>query len=54
MNTRKGEDDDHSSAWAILDNILGRLAVKDEVKTSFLSREWRNKWVHLSKLLFDR
>ncbi|KAK9194616.1 hypothetical protein WN944_005323 [Citrus x changshan-huyou] len=58
MNTRKGEDDDHSSAWAILDNILGRLAVKDEVKTSFRNlvslhpKNYTNNTEELAVLIF--
>ncbi|XP_044478941.1 F-box/FBD/LRR-repeat protein At1g13570-like [Mangifera indica] len=39
--------------WGILDNILGRLQMKEAVRTSILSRHWRYKWVNLSKLLFD-
>ncbi|XP_044478942.1 F-box/FBD/LRR-repeat protein At1g13570-like [Mangifera indica] len=39
--------------WGILDNILGRLQMREAVRTSILSRQWRYKWVNLSKLLFD-
>ncbi|KAK2970535.1 hypothetical protein RJ640_001026 [Escallonia rubra] len=39
--------------WEILDNILGRLPVTDVVRTSVLSKKWRDKWVDLSKLVFD-
>ncbi|KAK3018324.1 hypothetical protein RJ639_002979 [Escallonia herrerae] len=39
--------------WEILDNILGRLPVTDVVRTSVLSKKWRDKWVDLSELVFD-
>ncbi|KAJ4707182.1 F-box/FBD/LRR-repeat protein [Melia azedarach] len=39
--------------WHILDDILGRLPIKDAVRTTILSKQWRNKWFDLSKLHFD-
>ncbi|KAK3010086.1 hypothetical protein RJ639_012207 [Escallonia herrerae] len=39
--------------WEILDDILGRLPVTDVMRTSILSKKWRDKWVDLSKLVFD-
>lgn len=37
----------------IIDSILGCLSLRDAVRTSTLSREWRNKWKSVPKLVFD-
>lgn len=39
--------------WPILDNILGKLSIKEAIRTSILSKEWRYKWINISKLDFD-
>ncbi|XP_043717952.1 F-box/FBD/LRR-repeat protein At1g13570-like [Telopea speciosissima] len=36
--------------WNAMHNILGRLPMEEAVKTSILSRKWRNKW----QCLLDR
>lgn len=38
---------------SILDNILGHLPLREMVRTSLLSREWRNKWQTCSEVVFD-
>ncbi|KAK4728095.1 hypothetical protein R3W88_021083 [Solanum pinnatisectum] len=37
----------------ILDGILGRLPLKDAVKSSILSKDWRYKWATHQELAFD-
>lgn len=37
----------------IIDNILGCLSLRDIVRTSILSREWRYKWRSCPELIFD-
>ncbi|KAH6810749.1 hypothetical protein C2S51_024511 [Perilla frutescens var. frutescens] len=37
----------------IIDSILACLSLRDAVRTSALSREWRNKWKSVPKLAFD-
>ncbi|XP_049378267.1 F-box/FBD/LRR-repeat protein At1g13570-like [Solanum stenotomum] len=37
----------------ILDGILGRLPLKDAVKSSILSKDWRYKWATRQELEFD-
>ncbi|KAF6141365.1 hypothetical protein GIB67_021181 [Kingdonia uniflora] len=37
----------------ILDDILVRLPIKEAVRTSILSTNWRYKWVSISKLILD-
>lgn len=37
----------------IIDNILGCLPLRDVVRTSILSREWRYKWISSPDLVFD-
>lgn len=37
----------------ILDKILGHLPLRETVRTSLLSREWRYKWRNCSELVFD-
>ncbi|CAI9759519.1 unnamed protein product [Fraxinus pennsylvanica] len=38
---------------SIIDNIMGCLPLRDAVRTSILSREWRYKWVTCPELVFD-
>ncbi|XP_022868448.1 F-box/FBD/LRR-repeat protein At1g13570-like isoform X2 [Olea europaea var. sylvestris] len=38
---------------SIIENILGCLPLRDVVRTSILSREWRYKWVTCPELVFD-
>lgn len=37
----------------IIDNILGCLPLRDVVRTSILSREWRYKWMSCPDIVFD-
>ncbi|KAK6158592.1 hypothetical protein DH2020_005906 [Rehmannia glutinosa] len=37
----------------IIDNILGCLPLRDVVRTSILSREWRYKWTSCPDIVFD-
>ncbi|XP_051151677.1 F-box/FBD/LRR-repeat protein At1g13570-like isoform X2 [Andrographis paniculata] len=37
----------------IIDNILGCLPLRDVVRTSILSREWRYKWASCPEIVFD-
>ncbi|KAL8521514.1 hypothetical protein ACS0TY_011868 [Phlomoides rotata] len=37
----------------IIDTILGCLPLRDVVRTSILSREWRHKWVSCPDIVFD-
>lgn len=37
----------------IIDNILSHLSIRDAVRTSVLSRNWRGKWATLPSLVFD-
>lgn len=39
--------------YSIIDNILGRLPIKDAMKTCVLSRQWRENWTKMSTLAFD-
>ncbi|KAL2531544.1 F-box/fbd/LRR-repeat protein [Abeliophyllum distichum] len=36
-----------------MDNILMHLTIRDAVKTSILSKQWRYKWANLPQLIFD-
>ncbi|KAL2525336.1 F-box/fbd/LRR-repeat protein [Abeliophyllum distichum] len=38
---------------SIIENIMGCLPLRDAVRTSILSREWRYKWVTCPELVFD-
>ncbi|KAL8527395.1 hypothetical protein ACS0TY_005309 [Phlomoides rotata] len=38
---------------SILDNILARLSLREAVRTSILSKEWRYKWTSIPNLVFD-
>ncbi|KAL2490090.1 F-box/FBD/LRR-repeat protein [Forsythia ovata] len=38
---------------SIIENILGCLPLRDAVRTSILSRDWRYKWVTCPELVFD-
>ncbi|CAA2958251.1 F-box FBD LRR-repeat At1g13570-like [Olea europaea subsp. europaea] len=38
---------------SIIENILGCLPLRDAVRTSILSREWRYKWITCPELVFD-
>ncbi|CAI9772289.1 unnamed protein product [Fraxinus pennsylvanica] len=38
---------------SIVENIMGCLPLRDAVRTSILSREWRYKWVTCPELVFD-
>ncbi|XVE91721.1 hypothetical protein REPUB_Repub01dG0035300 [Reevesia pubescens] len=37
----------------IIENILARLSIRDVVRTSILSRNWRYNWSTLPDLIFD-
>ncbi|KAL2551843.1 F-box/FBD/LRR-repeat protein [Forsythia ovata] len=37
----------------VMDNILTHLTIRDAVKTSILSKQWKYKWVNLPQLIFD-
>ncbi|EOY01506.1 F-box/RNI-like superfamily protein [Theobroma cacao] len=37
----------------VIESILGRLPIRDAVRTSILSRSWRYKWTALPNLVFD-
>ncbi|XVF43337.1 hypothetical protein PTKIN_Ptkin02bG0032500 [Pterospermum kingtungense] len=37
----------------ITEQILGRMPIRDAVRTSVLSTNWRDKWTTLSDLVFD-
>ncbi|KAL3844370.1 hypothetical protein ACJIZ3_001773 [Penstemon smallii] len=37
----------------IIENILGCLPLRDVVRTSILSREWRYKWLSCPEIVFD-
>lgn len=37
----------------VLDEILGSLSLKDAVKTSILSKDWRYKWLTRAELYFS-
>lgn len=50
---RSGVDTISNLPVNILDGILGCLPLKDAVKTSILSRDWRYKWVTRQELEFD-
>ncbi|XP_022871921.1 F-box/FBD/LRR-repeat protein At1g13570-like [Olea europaea var. sylvestris] len=52
--SRKSEADLISNLpGSIIENILGCLPLRDAVRTSILSREWRYKWVTCPYLVFD-
>ncbi|XP_060207923.1 F-box/FBD/LRR-repeat protein At1g13570-like isoform X2 [Lycium barbarum] len=51
--TTSGVDTISNLPSNILDGILGCLPLKDAVKTSILSKDWRYKWVTRQKLDFD-
>lgn len=38
---------------SIIENILGRLPLREMVRTSLLSREWKHKWLTCPELVFD-
>ncbi|XP_073026286.1 F-box/FBD/LRR-repeat protein At1g13570-like isoform X1 [Primulina eburnea] len=38
---------------SIIENILGCLPLRDIVRTSILSREWRYKWITCPEIVFD-
>ncbi|KAH6831251.1 hypothetical protein C2S53_009446 [Perilla frutescens var. hirtella] len=38
---------------SIIENILGRLPLREVVRTTLLSREWRYKWQTCSEVVFD-
>ncbi|XP_021718243.1 F-box/FBD/LRR-repeat protein At1g13570-like isoform X2 [Chenopodium quinoa] len=42
-----------SLPWNVLDIILGKLSLKDAIRTSVLATEWRYKWLSLSKFFLD-
>ncbi|KAL8527394.1 hypothetical protein ACS0TY_005308 [Phlomoides rotata] len=46
-------NDISSLPGSIIDGILARLPLRDAVRTSVLSREWRYKWKSVPKLVFD-
>ena len=37
----------------VITNILNRLPLQDAVRTSTLSRNWRDKWTTMNQLVFD-
>ncbi|KAK1363054.1 F-box/FBD/LRR-repeat protein [Heracleum sosnowskyi] len=37
----------------ITDKILSCLSLRDAVRTSILSKKWRNKWISLPHLIFE-
>ncbi|KAL3828690.1 hypothetical protein ACJIZ3_017492 [Penstemon smallii] len=37
----------------VIDNILACLPLRDAVRTSLLSKEWRYKWISIPELVFD-
>ncbi|KAF5180686.1 F-box/FBD/LRR-repeat protein [Thalictrum thalictroides] len=43
-----------NSPKEIIDEILKRLPIRDAIKTSFLSRGWRYRWMSMPVLVFDR
>uniref|UniRef100_M1CW76 Ubiquitin-protein ligase n=1 Tax=Solanum tuberosum TaxID=4113 RepID=M1CW76_SOLTU len=51
--TRSSVDTISDLPCNVLDGILGCLPLKDAVKTSILSRDWRYKWVTRQELEFD-
>ncbi|XP_060211198.1 F-box/FBD/LRR-repeat protein At1g13570-like [Lycium barbarum] len=52
-SARSGVDTISNLPCNILDGILGCLPLKDAVKTSILSKDWRYKWVTRQELAFD-
>ncbi|KAL1556935.1 F-box/FBD/LRR-repeat protein-like isoform X2 [Salvia divinorum] len=38
---------------SIIENILSRLPLREMVRTSLLSREWKHKWLTCPELVFD-
>lgn len=42
-----------SLSWDVLDNILGKLSIVDAARTSVLAKDWRYKWLGLSKFVLN-
>lgn len=53
MGTHKNRDRISYLPWDVLDNILVRLNLKEVVRTSILSSNWRNKWTGISQFVLD-
>ncbi|KNA08993.1 hypothetical protein SOVF_156730 [Spinacia oleracea] len=39
--------------WIILDIILGKLSINDAARTSILAKDWRYKWLSISKFVLN-
>ncbi|BFG26426.1 hypothetical protein CerSpe_127000 [Prunus speciosa] len=51
MGTHKNRDRISYLPWDVLDNILVRLPLKEVVRTSILSSNWRHKWTGISQFV---
>lgn len=51
MGTHKNRDRISYLPWDVLDNILVRLDLKEVVRTSILSSNWRHKWTGISQFV---
>ncbi|KAL8150700.1 hypothetical protein V2J09_020508 [Rumex salicifolius] len=53
MDKRSSLDIPSDLPSSLIDSILERLPIKDAIKTSILSRQWRYTWATLPHLVFD-
>lgn len=53
MEINPSLDDISNLPGVILEDILQRLPIRDSVRTSILSRQWKDKWTTIPYIIFD-